>query len=144
MTEDAAPPHEWTQVLPAVPSSLRNIRTALAGWLDAQRWPADDADDVVLAVNEALTNVIEHAYPGDRPGPVRVRALSGPGSTPRTRRVTVEISDGGSWNPGNRVADDRAFRGHGLTVMSGLMADMHIRRDATGTTVTLISNDAPI
>ncbi|GAA5130132.1 ATP-binding protein [Pseudonocardia adelaidensis] len=144
MNEDTAPPHEWTQVLPAVPSSLREIRTALAGWLGEQRWPPDDADDVILAVNEALTNVIEHAYPAGRPGPVRVHALSGAGSAPETRRVTVEISDRGSWDPEHRVVDDREFRGHGFAVMSGLTADMHIRRGAAGTTVILVSNDAPL
>jgi serine/threonine-protein kinase RsbW len=144
MTDDTVPPHEWTQVLPAAPSALRVIRTALAAWLGGHRWPPDDADDVILAVNEALTNVIEHAYPAGRPGPVRVHALSGAGSAPRTRRVTVEISDRGSWNPEHRVADDRQFRGHGFTVMSGLTAGMHVQRGAAGTTVILVSNDTPL
>lgn len=144
MTEDDAPTQEWTQVLPAARSSLRAVRTALADWLAGQHWPPDDADDVVLAVNEALTNVIEHAYPADRPGPVQVQARSGTGSAPATRRVTVMISDRGSWDPGHRAVDDRGFRGHGLAVMSGLTADMHIQRGAAGTTVILVGNDTPI
>lgn len=144
MTEDNAPTQEWTQVLPAAPSSLRAVRTALVAWLAEQRWPPDDADDVVLAVNEALTNAIEHAYPADRPGPVRVHARSGTGSAPATRRIIVMISDRGSWDPGHRTVDARGFRGHGLTVMDGLTADMRIQRSAAGTTVTLVGNDMPI
>lgn len=138
------PTQEWTQALPAAPSSLRVVRTALVAWLAEQHWPPDDADDLVLAVNEALTNVIEHAYPADRPGPVEVHARSGTGSAPATRRVTVIISDLGSWDPDHRAVDDRRFRGHGLAVMSGLTADMHIQRSATGTTVILVGNDMPI
>jgi serine/threonine-protein kinase RsbW len=144
MDEDEAPTQEWTQVLPAAPSSLRAVRRALTAWLAEQHWPPDDADDVVLAVNEALTNAIEHAYPAGRPGSVQLHARSGGGSMPATRRVTVAISDRGSWNPEHRVVGDGGFRGHGLSVMSGLTADMHIQRGAAGTTVILVSNDAPI
>jgi serine/threonine-protein kinase RsbW len=56
------------RVLPAQPSSLRPVRATIAEWLFLLHWPADDAEDLTLAVSEAVTNVIEHAYPADRPG----------------------------------------------------------------------------
>jgi len=144
MNTDAAPDHEWMQVLPAAPSSLRAARTSLADWLSQQHWPPDDMDDVILAVNEALTNVIDHAYPADQPGPVQLHAWRGAGSIPETRRVTVAITDRGSWNPAHRAVDSGGYRGHGLAVMSGLTASLHIQRSAGGTTVILVGNDTPI
>jgi hypothetical protein len=71
--------------------ALRPARVAIAEWLSLSHWPQDEADDLVLAVNEAVTNVIEHAYPAARPGAVGLHASCGPGSAPATRRVTVSI-----------------------------------------------------
>jgi hypothetical protein len=43
-------------MLAAAPTSTRQIRAALADWLTAAHWPPDDADDIVLAANEAVAN----------------------------------------------------------------------------------------
>jgi anti-sigma regulatory factor (Ser/Thr protein kinase) len=98
---------------------------------------------VCACANEAVTNVIEHAYPADRPGSVGLRARCGVGSAPATRRVTVTITDHGDWGRDHRVVDPRWPPGHGLSVMSGCTAEIHVKRSADGTTVTLISNDGP-
>lgn len=44
---------EWC--LPVVRASVRR-------WLAGLAWPEDPAEDIVLAVHEAVSNVIEHAY----------------------------------------------------------------------------------
>lgn len=67
---------------PAVPSLLRR---AFQAWLREPGGPADQPDNLVLAFNEAVTNVVDHAYaPSDsvaaRPGrrDIRVRAEATP------------------------------------------------------------------
>lgn len=73
----------------ALPERLQLLRCVLrevteqAGFTPAQR------DAVVLAVNEACANVIQHAYAGREPGPVvlEVQALDG--------GLAFELSDWG-------------------------------------------------
>jgi serine/threonine-protein kinase RsbW len=137
----AAP--EWMQVWPAVSSSLRPARVALAKWLTILRWPADDADDVIMAVSEAVSNVIDHAYPATRRGPVQLHGWCRSGSTPDSRRVTVTVTDRGDWGREHRTVDPAGHRGHGFAVMSGCTAEMYVQRSAGGTTFILVSNDAP-
>ena len=132
------------RVLPAQPSSLRPARAAIAEWLALLHWPRDDADDLILAVNEAVTNVIEHAYPATHPGSLGLHAWCGPGSAPATRRATVTITDLGEWDHTHGALDHANRKGHGLTVMSACTAETRVKRSAHGTTVTLISNDVPI
>ncbi len=134
---------EWMHVWPAVSSSLRPARVSLAEWLTVLRWPADDADDVIMAVSEAVTNVIDHAYPATRRGPVQVHGWCRAGSTPDSRRVTVTVTDRGDWGREHRTVDPAGHRGHGFAVMSGCTAEMHVQRSAGGTTFILVSNDAP-
>jgi serine/threonine-protein kinase RsbW len=144
-TRDTNPSRELLlRVLPAQPSSLRPARAAIAEWLALLHWPRDDADDLILAANEAVTNVIEHAYPATRPGSLGLHAWCGPGSAPATRRATVAITDLGVWDHMHGAVDLANRRGHGLTVMSACTAETRVKRSAHGTTVTLISNDVPI
>ncbi|RYY96000.1 MAG: ATP-binding protein [Comamonadaceae bacterium] len=59
---------ELQAVLAQVAPTTQHVRGLLPGWLtEAER------DAVELAVTEALTNIIEHGYGGDRPEPVRLR-----------------------------------------------------------------------
>jgi serine/threonine-protein kinase RsbW len=132
------------RVLPAQPNSLRPTRAAIAEWLALLHWPRDDSDDLILAVNEAVTNVIEHAYPTTRPGSLGLHAWCGPGSAPATRRATVTITDLGEWGHMYRAVDPANRKGHGFTVMSACTAEARVERSAHGTTVTLISNDVLI
>ena len=55
-------------VVPASASSLAAVRKWLRSWLEELGWPTEAAQDIVLAVNEAITNVVEHAYPSRRGG----------------------------------------------------------------------------
>ena len=56
----------------AVPAAQRVVRHAVARWLEAARWPEDDVEDITLAVTEAVTNVIEHAYLDHDPGSIHL------------------------------------------------------------------------
>ena len=76
-------------------------------WFAALRIGDRDANDILIAVSEAVANVIEHAYsPGDA-GDVEVELLRD------GAQVTLRVRDHGSWNllpaPGDR--------GRGLPLM---------------------------
>jgi anti-sigma regulatory factor (Ser/Thr protein kinase) len=65
----------FDETVPAIPASVPRIRAALAAHLRAAGVPRSVVDMVKVAVSEAVSNVVVHAYIGrDRPGPVHVTA----------------------------------------------------------------------
>lgn len=69
------PPSPLQRTLPAVPESVPELRGALVDF--ARRAGASPLvlDQIRLAISEAVTNVVIHAYVGaPAPGPVRVAA----------------------------------------------------------------------
>ena len=53
----------------AVRDSLAPMREAFTGWLDSFGPVEDDRQRLEMAVSEAVTNAIEHAYPAGEPAP---------------------------------------------------------------------------
>jgi anti-sigma regulatory factor (Ser/Thr protein kinase) len=158
-------------VQPAVPASLRLLRQTVAEWLAAANWPDTEVEDIKLAVSEAVANVIDHAYLDHDPGPVHLHAwiaqpadqalppaalvaITPPGaalpasletgSARHGRTATMVVSDRGRWTPERRTVDPNGNRGHGLAVMTGLMAAVHIQHGSGGTTVVLVSTPVPV
>lgn len=105
----------------------------------------------MLAVSEALSNAVEHAYPDQRPGPVRLRgtstppapvALSAPGAGHRPvvaedvvsgAVLQIVVSDRGRWLP----PGEPQYRGRGLAIMRATAEDVDLTHTTTGTTVRL-------
>lgn len=80
--------------------------------------------DVALAVSEALTNVVMHAYVGrPLPGPMRIRTEA------TDRRLLVEVEDEGI---GIRPRVDSPGGGMGLALMALLAADLELGSGPTG------------
>src|SRR5215213_4709817 len=75
--------------LPARPENVSVIRHVLGAFAEALRLPDDLVEDLRLAVTEACTNVVRHAYPADVPGPVEVSIV------PTQEVVTVVVGDHG-------------------------------------------------
>lgn len=76
--------------LPAVPSSVTALRHAVADFVVAAGVGEPVLTGVKLAVSEAVTNVVVHAYVGaEQPGEVRVRA------TVSDEEVVVMVADDG-------------------------------------------------
>jgi anti-sigma regulatory factor (Ser/Thr protein kinase) len=136
--------------VPAHRENLPVVRRRLRGWLAATGCPEETAEEVLLAVNEAVTNAVEHAYPPGVPvGPVQVAARvedvdphPGAGGLRSTgRRVRVWVRDRGRWQPDvHDRSDVLRRRGRGLVVMQGLMAEVLLVHDAaSGTEVELVS-----
>lgn len=135
----------------ATVQSLPVVRERMRRWLAGIGWPARAADDIVLAVHEAVTNAVEHAYPDGGAGRlVEVTGVvesdvrcDGPGTRWHggSRRVRVSIRDQGRWRADvhNRSDISRA-RGRGLVLMQAVTAEMTVTASATtGTTVVLLS-----
>ncbi|WP_165922468.1 ATP-binding protein [Pseudonocardia endophytica] len=129
--------------LAAEPASAARSRRALSSWLASLcglTALCDVGQDLVLAVNEAISNSVEHAY-GGGPGTVRLRARvrtvvdAGSGTRGCGRlEVSVEIIDHGCWR---EPPSDPGFRGRGLMMAEASVDHMGIERTSAGTTVTM-------
>jgi anti-sigma regulatory factor (Ser/Thr protein kinase) len=135
----SAPRRPLRLALPADPITPSVARHRVRDWLAAWAWPADQLDDIVLAVSEAVGNAVEHAYLDQPPGIVEVR-----GGTEATidgqRRVTVIVRDHGRWRP---APADHENRRRGIPLMQACMDTVTIGRpddDQVGTWVVLRSN----
>jgi anti-sigma regulatory factor (Ser/Thr protein kinase) len=113
--------------LPALPESLRVIRRRLRAWLEHVGFDGDAAAEIVLAVSEACSNTVEHAYNGNGPGGVSLSA-SLVGDV-----LHLEISDRGRWV----VKEANDERGRGINLMNGLMDRVEIDTGAQGTRILL-------
>lgn len=58
--------------LPARPENVAVVRHVLGAFADALRLPGPIVEDMRLAVTEACTNVVRHAYDGSAPGPLEI------------------------------------------------------------------------
>jgi anti-anti-sigma factor len=110
--------------LPADPAQLVGARRAVMGWAAATGLTGEVAEDLQLALGEALANAVEHAYTGGGSGECRYRvARTVDGS------VHVEVSDAGTWRP---PPADRGFRGRGLELITALAEDVEVTHGPDG------------
>jgi anti-sigma regulatory factor (Ser/Thr protein kinase) len=112
----------FTGTYPAVPRSVPVLRRALAAVAAEADASEDQVNAVRLAVSEAVTNVVLHAY-RDGSGPVHVSAdLAG-------SELWVLIADDGC---GLRPGADSAGLGMGLAVIADLTDDVTIVSRSSG------------
>jgi anti-sigma regulatory factor (Ser/Thr protein kinase) len=107
--------------LDAEPAAVGRARAAVVAF--SERHALARAADVALAVTEAVTNAVVHAYRGDATGQVRVVACA------RTDGLLVVVRDYGCGmqpNPGSPGA------GLGLAVIGALAGEMNIERPDQG------------
>lgn len=119
-------------------------RDRIRGWLRGHRWSPAHIDDLVLAVNEAVSNSIEHGYdprvgdPDERPVVmVDGRVVTEPNGM---RHVELTVRDRGAWL--DPVVDKRT-RGHGVQIMRACAEEFAIEHGDAGTTVVLRSRSIP-
>src|SRR5947208_4307816 len=75
--------------LPAHPENVSVIRHVLGAFAEALRLSDELVEDLRLAVTEACTNVVRHAYPPGLPGPVEISIR------PERDHVNVVVADRG-------------------------------------------------
>jgi PAS domain S-box-containing protein len=110
----------------AVPVRLTDMRRRLTNWLGSVGVSESLAADIVLVVNEALSNCAEHAYRGRAPGTMRLEAQLDDG------HIQITVSDSGSWKT---PPADPGTRGRGLLLMRALSEQMDVDGTAAGTIV---------
>jgi PAS domain S-box-containing protein len=111
---------------------LGDVRRRLSEWLTAHAVPEVMAADIVLVVNEACTNCVEHAYRDQAAGRMQVTADIVGGSAGRELRISV--TDFGSWK---RPPTDPGTRGKGLLLMRTVGDQVDVDGTSVGTTVVV-------
>jgi anti-sigma regulatory factor (Ser/Thr protein kinase) len=135
--DDRTPPAQWLRLrCPAALAELRTVRRRVQRWACGNGLPDDVVIDLQLAVGEAVSNGIEHAYVSD--GPRRDAAAAVEVELElRARRdgpvVAARVSDRGRWRP---APADPGYRGRGLALIQQLSREMRVRRTTQGTEVT--------
>lgn len=115
--------------LPADAESLAVVRERVASWLMSLGAPADQVGDIVLVVNEACSNSIEHAYIGGGARTIRISADI------ESQFICIAIEDFGKWKTDTSKTD--ASRGRGLALMRAMSARVGLHTSTGGTRVSL-------
>ena len=119
---------------PARPRHLAALRAEVRRWLAPLALPGDAEIDLLLAVNEAASNSVEHAYtPATADDTVELTFWTEP------RSVCVEIVDHGTWRT---PCGQPTGRGRGIEIMQRLIPVILIHYDRRGTRV-LLSHPLP-
>jgi serine/threonine-protein kinase RsbW len=113
----------------AEPESVIALRRLVRRWTRATVVDEEVGESIVLAVDEAVSNVVEHAY-RDGAGDVRVLAVPRPCGD----GVAVIVEDQGVWLP---PGADPGFRGRGLALMDELSDHYSVAGSGVGTTVRM-------
>ncbi|HEX3688205.1 MAG TPA: SpoIIE family protein phosphatase [Solirubrobacteraceae bacterium] len=111
--------------LPADPKILAEIRLVLRRWLRHHGASDSQTLEITLAVSEACTNAIEHAY-SPAPAQFTLRATAEDG------QMTFVVTDVGRWRE-PRGHD----RGRGLTIIRAAMDEVEVNSSEAGTEIIM-------
>ncbi len=106
--------------LPARPENVAVIRHVLGAFAEALRLEPEVVEDMRLAVTEACTNVVRHAYHEGDPGPIDVVVR------PDGDRLEVIVSDYGH---GMGASPDLGGPGLGLPLIAALADEVDIEHE---------------
>jgi len=123
----ASPQESHRLTFPADPGQLARVRQVLRTWLAATGMAQEAAELAVLAVNEACSNAIEHAYHDGQTGDVDLGLHADDG------HLVVTVRDRGAWRPDHGIPG----RGRGAMIMEELSEDVDLVTDGRGTSVRL-------
>ena len=103
----------------------------------AARFGLEDEDryEFTFAVNEAVSNAIEHGDPSPA-GTIRLHVAAEDGD------LVFEVEDHGTFTPGPPAIDPLYERGRGLALMAATMDEVDMRRSSHGTVVRLCKRRA--
>ena len=121
-------PPLWLNV-PARPGQLAGLRRALREWMVQAGIRDPDSTSVLIAVGEAASNAVEHAYLGTEIGLVRLTASL------EADVLWIHVIDGGRWRASASHGDGR--RGRGFALMRSTMDDVDVQHGVDGTSVCM-------
>jgi serine/threonine-protein kinase RsbW len=133
---DPVPP-DLELTLPSRPENVAVVRHALGGFGDALDVPDQALADIKLAVTEACTNVVVHAYP-DGEGPLGITAWV------HDDRLTVVVHDEGR---GMLPRPDSPGLGLGLPLIATLAESLELGTgpdERTEVRMTFLLTDAEV
>jgi anti-sigma regulatory factor (Ser/Thr protein kinase) len=110
---------------PADLSSLAAIRRGVRAWLADRDLPEPTQSDVVLAVAEAASNAVEHAYRGAVPADVLVELRV------EDSRLIARVVDRGRWV----AVQPNRTRGRGVAIIEALADRLEVETGPAGTAV---------
>ncbi len=113
----AGNPSDVRLTLPARPENVAVVRHVLAAFAEALRLPDSVIEDMRLAVTEACTNVVRHAYADGGPGPVEILIR------PVEDTLQVTVTDRGR---GLGPSPDSSGPGLGLPLIAALTHSLEI------------------
>jgi anti-sigma regulatory factor (Ser/Thr protein kinase) len=126
-------------VLLADPVTLSVVRERFRRWLDLLRWPEQEIDDVVMAVNEAVSIAIQNVHPSRSGAEVHVAAklfTEADGG----RRVMIGVVGDDRWCP---EPTDEDFRSPGMLMIHACMDAVEVSREPDVTTLMMSSVKVP-
>ncbi len=115
----------------AAPEALAGLRRRLRAWLTEAGVGDQVATDALLAVGEAATNTVEHAYVDADGGTVIVSASLHGGE------LRLSVADTGTWQPPHD-GDGSTRRGRGLEFIREVMGEVSVHTSSTGTRVHML------
>ena len=115
-------------IVPAEPGELHKLRSSLRDWLDRRDVAAATQNALIVAIAEACSNAIEHAYTDLGPGEIKVEI-----EEVQENMLAVTVRDHGRFLTRSKPL---ANRGRGTALMREFTVDF--TRDSTplGTTVS--------
>jgi len=117
-------------LMPALPANVALVRQALAGLTDELGVEQARAADMKIALTEACTNVVVHAY-GDDPGPLEVTMAVEHG------RLVLSVRDRGNGLHPLPGRDEGAPLGFGLALIASLSDELGLVGGRHGTEVRI-------
>ncbi|WP_433803438.1 ATP-binding protein [Actinomycetospora sp. CA-084318] len=123
-------PSPMTRTFPADPTELARMRRAVRAWAGPAGLRDEVAEDLQLALGEAATNAVEHAYGAVPPPGAQVTVTL---AVRPDGGVTVDVTDHGAWRT---IPTDPGHRGRGLSLIRALASDVVLDAGPDGTTVS--------
>ncbi|HEX4721685.1 MAG TPA: ATP-binding protein [Pseudonocardiaceae bacterium] len=114
--------------IPATADRLLPLRRRLTEWAMATGLSGDQVDALILACDEAMSNVVSHAYPHSA-GTFDLLATH----RPDQGAVHVTIRDRGQWQP--ESPNPGPLHGRGLVLIRALAHRVTFEQATDGTTV---------
>lgn len=116
----------------AEPGAVRQLRRLVRDWVADAGVDEDTADAIVLIVDEAVTNAVEHAGTEESGRSCHVELVAGPRAC--GGGIAVLVGDDGVWrNP----PEDPGSRGRGVQLMGRLADRSSITTGEDGTSVRM-------
>jgi anti-sigma regulatory factor (Ser/Thr protein kinase) len=111
--------------IPARPENIAVVRQAIAGLADSMPIDPNLLADVNMAVTEACTNVILHAYPESLDGDIELHVL------PADEELTVVVRDSGEGIRPRPMQELGSWR-LGLPLIAALADDLEVTKGPRG------------